>query len=288
MYKFIRSIKHYTVFLFMFSLFSSGYAENLYKKPPAFFDRKVKKILILPVYANRDDLIPNMVDATEAEKSILSYPDEYKQIIDKITGKTYHINEILKRGFSHGEYNFEVIESETTPEVVKEILPFYKGIGFSSKDFEWKFDIGYTLSPETVKSLVEEYNADAIFFHYVSRQKRWDYSITKVSKYGNSTSISYSYLGMDSLMYVPQVYYKDGTLIFGGHEATYIKSGTTRLYQMKGRTPLLNMQRRNADFLAPVQLDSALSEIDVMDRKYFFKKLVDDNRDILHSLIYGI
>lgn len=198
----LSKIKKGFIFLVFLPLIS---CVSLLKDSPEEYQKKYKKVLILPLYVNLN-AIPS-IPGSKAEDFFLSNT-EFNIFIKKFEPAPGIINNLVKAAMENGRFHHEVIIAE---EKITSLYPDIILKKTKPTDPEINAEINYTveLRKNAFQDLFKKYNVDAIYFHAIEH---------KVGKRRYSFGRSYLVLPGEVLNYKGQMINNLGEIIYNSKE----------------------------------------------------------------------
>lgn len=236
-------------------LLLTGCVSSNLKVSPDHLKANVKTILVLPVYIDNDVLpkYPEQLSEFDFTK------EERAKIYATLNDSKPQINDSVNELLSRGKYSFKVINySGKNYSFIKKTETESPVRGYRN--------VSFAISQNDIIKLTNQYNADAILFHYVQAVKE----TRKVYLDRNS----YTILPITDLYYFPFLYDNKGTLLLG-NERKFLS--------------LLEMAKKvdyNKYMLSKIELQSVLSDLEKEFTKDTFAKTIGitDSKGILSAL----
>lgn len=168
------------------------------------FQRNVKKVAIIPVYTS-DEFYPKI----PTELSPLNIEENLqKGIAPSIASLKTFTDATVKTIFEQGRFKIQTVTVDSKN------IPVVKSTDdYTIKGIPWPYNYSYSLAPETVKTIAEKYNVDAVYFQY--------YQVKKDMISHTVTYNTYVYLPTSYISYEGIIYDKDGSIIFMKTEEDY-------------------------------------------------------------------
>jgi len=247
-------------------------ANPYFVKKPAEIKTGIKKIVVLPIYLDKEffPLLPHQADDRR-------YDDMHKKSIETaLKTKLTIMESVVTEALSKGAYRFEVqagaAKDLNVAGVSRASSEFYREQGEATSQ-SWPYNYVYSLSPETIAKLAAKYNADGVLFQYLQVHKVWESVKWQSGNYRFAI-----YMPLDTIVYVPQLYSKDGTLLYGGaRKGRSIFSGVS-FYENKNGDALVRLEKgmqtaEGKNLAMPVELPASLNVINVQaTREYFVER----------------
>lgn len=199
-------------FLSLFIIF--GCAGNpRFVKPASELSKQIKRLLILPVYADTT-LFPQLPKELKEKE----YPEAFRKgISTALQEKLPTIDQAIKDLLLQNTLGFEVLVGTREDLKILQLSPvktgIYKNTGFSQKDvaYAWPFNRNWVPSQAGFQNLLKKYEADGILVQSITVNQIWySYSWQEGAR-------QYSIMmPFDTLYYLPAVYDRSGSIVYGG------------------------------------------------------------------------
>jgi hypothetical protein len=262
--------KFILLFLFLSVLFILNGCKSLFPSMLTMDDKDFKagihSVLLLPVYVD-NELIPSSAKNFDA--------DYRKSFYEMINSKNDLISSIVSDLLTNGKYKLKVNMDEKINLSAFVQKKTYSMVG-NQCNIIFDDNKRYSLSPDTVNSLLNQYKVDAILFHYLQANKVWHlYNWNTTEGTGNQEKTTYYSVNVPELclQYKALLYVKDGKNIYDDYKQ--ILEVSKNIKDCEKYEPVLDVYEDGAGII--VQLEEAVYG---GKRTYYAKQIMFNNLEL--------